>query len=192
MQSKSFLIAIAAFAVTATGVHAYGGNKMLQRAGLSKDQVNAVEQAQALRAAGDVTAARDTLATAGITEDTLRSLHTTAEQTRSAAHEALAAGDYETFKAAVADSPLADLITTEADFDQFRAAHEFRHASDRQKVRVGQRDLQQKPAKQSVRSPFLSELSDEQRDALRVARQANDRATIQAIFDEAGIEVGSR
>ena len=49
MQSKSLLIAIAAFAVTTTGVQAYGGTKILNRAGLSENQIEAIEEARELK-----------------------------------------------------------------------------------------------------------------------------------------------
>ncbi len=61
MQSKSLLIAIAAFAVTATGVQAYGGMKILEKAGLSEEQISAFETARELRQSGDIAGARDAL-----------------------------------------------------------------------------------------------------------------------------------
>jgi hypothetical protein len=189
MQSKSLLIAVAAFAVTATGVHAYGGSTMLNRAGLTKDQAAAIEEAQELRATGDFVAARDKLAAAGITEETLQAMHKASKQTRSAVQEAIAAGDYLAFKAAAADSPLADIVTTKEDFQQLVEVHELR--------RIGQLEATLNPADPGAgrkhglpanrQSAVWEELSDEQHEALRVARQANDRATIQAIIDEAGI-----
>lgn len=116
MQSKSFLMAVAAFAVTTTGVHAYGGSKILNKAGISEEQIVAFEEARELRRSGDIEAARDRLIEAGIDEGTLKKVH---------------------------------------------------HARKHHK--------------------FLEDLTDEQRDAFRVAKQANDRATMQAIIDEAGI-----
>lgn len=186
MQSKSLLIAIAAFAVTTTGVSAYGGS-ILNRAGLNKEQVGAIEEAHELRAAGDIMAARDKLITAGISEGMLRSLHAAANEVRMAVHEAVESGDYEAFQVAVADSPLADIITTEADFEQFREAHELR----KQGVGEGLARMagQQQTGQQRERSWFHHiELTDDQREAFRVAKQSNDRSTMQAILDEAGLE----
>lgn len=194
MQSKSLLIAIAAFAVTATGVHAYGGTKVLNRVGLNKDQIEALRYAHELKAMGDHTAARDHLLAANINEETLHAMQQATKISRMAIHEALEANDYEAFKIAIADSPLADIITTKADFLQFKAAHELRERKERgMSYEAGQRieshtarlhryeDMKQK-------SSTWFDFSDEQRAALQVARQGNDRGTIQAIFDEAGVE----
>lgn len=194
MQSKSLLIAIAAFAVTATGVHAYGGTKILNRAGLSKEQVTAIEEAQELRTTGNFIAARDKLVEAGITEDTLKSIHEAAREARAAMRESLKDDDYEAFRVAVANSPLGDIITTEEDFAQFREAHNLKMAGEWEEASVLLEGLgidvdKHDGYKRASHPHFLTELSDEQREALRVARQANDRATMQAIFDEAGVEL---
>jgi len=74
MQSKALLIAVAAFAVTATGVHAFG-DTLLTKAGLNQEQITAVHEARELKKAGDFVAARDLLADAGITEDEIRAIH---------------------------------------------------------------------------------------------------------------------
>lgn len=194
MQSKSLLIAIAAFAVTATGVHAYGGTNVLNRAGLNKNQVEAIRQAHELKAMGDHTAARDRLLAANITEETLHTMQQATKIARLAIHEALEASDYEAFKIAIADSPLADIITSEDDFLQFKAAHDLREKNELGMLHQHElmaekrmfKKLHQEAQKQE--SPVWFDFTDEQRAALQVARQANDRETIQAIFDEAGVE----
>jgi hypothetical protein len=175
-------------------VHAYGGPKILSRAGLTDEQVSAIQEAQELRSAGDFMAARDKLVEAGITEDTLKSIRDAAREARSAMRQALEDGDYAAFKAAVADSPLGDIITSEADFEQFREAHELRLAGEWAEANdildgLGI-NVDEKEGYKKVHhyQRFLTAITDEQREALRVARQANDRATIQAIFDEAGVE----
>lgn len=195
MQSKSLLIAIAAFAVTASGVQAYGGAKMLNRAGLNKDQVEAVEEARELRAAGDRTAARNRLVEAGISEDTLQSMRRATVDTKNTIHETLMAGDYEAFKEVVADSPLADIVTSEEDFQQFREAHELHQKNGEGLAKrffggMGKGDIGEEGFGRELRRshhPVMVDLSEEQREAFRVARQANDRATMQAILDEAGL-----
>ena len=194
MYSKSLLIAIAAFAVTATGVHAYGGYKILGRAGLSDDQVEAIEEARELRQMGDFTGARNKLVQAGITEDTLQKVHRVTTEARNAVEEALNNGDYQAFVLAIADSPLADIITTEADFKQFKEAHDLRRAGEWEQSRSIMSDLGVNnshfggfKAGHKQHANLLENLSDEQLEALKVARQANDRATMQAIYDEAGV-----
>jgi hypothetical protein len=195
MQSKYLLLAVAAFAVTATGVNAYGGTKAFTRAGLSEDQVDAIEEAQELRSNGDFIAARDTLVEAGITEETLRSIRQAAKESRSAMHEALEEDDYEAFIAAVKDSPLGDIITTEADFIQFKEAHELKRAGEREKAEEMLEELGIEPKDKPRHGHhgkrhhhFTTELTDEQRDALRMARQSNDKETVEAILEEAGVE----
>jgi hypothetical protein len=193
MQSKSLLIAIAAFAVTATGVHAYGGSKVLTRAGLTEDQIEAVEEAQELRASGNVSAARDKLIEAGITESELASIRQIARDTRSLLHEALEKNDYELFRLAVANTPLGDIITTPTDFEQFREAHEFRLSNGEpksdtsHKSRYLEKNHQMSIYTKPQRGNCGFDLSDNQLEALRVAKQANDRVTMQAIMNEAGL-----
>ncbi|MEY3783774.1 MAG: hypothetical protein RLZZ230_96 [Candidatus Parcubacteria bacterium] len=194
MYSKSLLIAIAAFAVTATGVHAYSGTKLLDRAGLSEDQVTAMEEARGLRASGDYTAARDKLVKAGITEDTLLSVHRVASEAKNAINEALKNNDYEAFKLAIADSPLADIITSPEDFKQFKEAHDLRQSGEIEQAEEIMDELGVEGHRNMFgggmhRTYFLESLTDDQREALSVARQANDRSTMQAILDEAGVDL---
>jgi len=193
MYSKSLLIAIAAFALTATGVNAYGGIKVLGRAGLTDDQVEAIEEARELRQMGNFTGARDKLVKAGITDDTLRNVHRATNEVRTAIEEALNSNDFQAFRLAIADLPLADIITSEQDFQQFKEAHDLKIAGELEKSHAIMSDLGADEmmgrfgAGQTRRANLLENLTDQQIEALRVARQANDRATIQAIYDEAGV-----
>ena len=75
MKSKPFLIAVAAFAVTASGVQAFGSAELLEKAGLNEKQITAFETAREKRQAGDFGAARDVLLEAGIDETVLHSVH---------------------------------------------------------------------------------------------------------------------
>ena len=196
MQSKSLLIAIAAFALTTTGVHAYGGSKLLTRAGLSEDQQSALEEAHTFRKEGDFTAARDTLVEAGIDENVLRSLREEMHESRAAMHNALEEGDYESFKTAVVDTPLSDIITTEEDFELFREAHELKRNGEFEEAQeifdeLGIEGPARRPHMMGHHNRghmMVDELTQEQREALRVARQSNDKETIRAILEEAGIE----
>lgn len=195
MQSKSLLIAIAAFAVTTTGVSAFSGG-VLDRANLTEEQRVALEEAHELRQSGDKDAARDLLVEAGIDEEVLHSLREAAHEARSEMHEAVEAGDYERFKELVVDSPLADVITSEADFDLFVEAHELRAAGeyDEAKEILDELGIERPEHGPKHGRGFgghhldLSSLTDEQREALQVARKANDRETVRAILEEAGIE----
>lgn len=193
MYSKSLLIAIAAFAVTATGAQAYVGSKMLARAGLSAEQIDALEEARSLRVSGKTDAARDVLVEAGIDETALANIHRAAHEARQAMWAALQTGDFATFTEVIKGTPLADIVTTEADFELFREAHELRRSGAHEEAQEIFTDLgipemggyQQGQGHRRPHAPFGT-LSLEQRDALRAARQANDPATVRAILDEAG------
>jgi hypothetical protein len=190
MQSKSLLIAIAAFAVTTSGVFAYSGNNVLERANLSADQKAAITRARELKESGNFNAARDSLVDAGIDEDVLKRLHKAKYQVELEIQAALAAGDYGAFITAIAQTPLADIITTEIDFEQFRAAQILKDDGDYVAARdiYDELGVQPKPRRHG-HGPgyFFSELSVEQKEAFAIAKQANDKATMRAILDEAGV-----
>lgn len=192
MNSKSLLIAIAAFAVTATGAQAYVGSEVLSRAGLSIEQIDAFEEARTLRASGDVRKARDVLVEAGLDTETMAQVRAAALTVRAQLREALDSGNYTQFKAAIVGTPLADIITTEADFILYKEAHDL-------KLSGAHREAQEILADLGVTARGHGHhgygkprnvLSDEQKDALQAARQANDRETVRAILDEAGAHDG--
>jgi predicted DNA binding protein len=132
MQSKSLLIAVAAFAVTATGVQAFQGTELLQKAGLTEEQIEAFESAREKREAGDLAGARDVLIEAGVDEEVLASVR--------------------------------------------EAVHEERQTNGKHHSMM-----------MGGRARFLEDLTDEQREALEVARKANDKEAVKAIMEEAGI-----
>lgn len=197
-KSTSLFIAVAAFAVTASGVHAFSSPELLIKAGLTDEQVIAVQEAQELKATGDIAAAKETLVAAGITKETMRHIREVAKEAKQAVKEAVIANDYEAFKVAIVDSPLADLITTEADFDQFVAAHAMRAAGDKEAAGDIFAELGIEKSNHShhmhgkydgSKQELREALTDEQREALQVAHKANDKEAVRAIFAEAGIEL---
>jgi len=190
MQSKSLLIAIAAFAVTTSGVFAYSGNNVLERANLSAEQKTAITRARELKENGDYNAARDSLVNAGIDEEVLQRLHEAKHQVELEMQAALVANDYEAFIASIAQTPLADIITTQADFAQFRAAQELRDDGEYPAAKeiYDELGVQPKPYRHGHGGKHLiQELSVEQREAFAAAKQANDKSTMQAVLDEAGV-----
>jgi len=190
MQSKSLLIAIAAFAVTTTGVHAYGGKVILDKVGLTEAQQSAFEQAHELKASGDTVAARDVLMQAGIDETTLRLIHQAKQEVRQNILAALEAEDYQAFMTAVLGTPLAEVITTEADFEYFLDAHELRLDGDYEAARQLLTELGIQPKSHHLGDGKRQlELSGHQRDALHAARQANNKDVVRAIYQEAGISI---
>jgi hypothetical protein len=197
-KSTSLFIAVAAFAVTASGVHAFSSPELLIKAGLSDDQVVAIQEAQELKATGDMAAAKETLEAAGITKETMRQIREVAKEAKQAVRDALKAGDYQAFKAAIVDSPLEELITNETDFNQFMAAHELRREGDTDAARsiftelgIDRSDHQHKHHKKhrGLQIETKQQLTDEQREALEVAHRANDKDAVRAIFAEAGIDL---
>ncbi len=171
MKSKPFLIAIAAFAVTATGVQAYQGTQILEKAGLNDEQIEAFETARELREAGDRKAARDALLEAGVDEEVMKSVHKAMHDVRDAIHNAVEAKDYEAFKTAAAGTSLVEAINTEEDFEKFIEAHSLKEEG-----------------RWNEAKEILDDLSSEQQEALQVARKANDKEAVRAILKEAGIE----
>lgn len=189
MQSKSLLIAIAAFAVTATGAQAYVGTKYAAQAGLSSGQVQALQQARDLRRKGEVEKARDVLLEAGVTDETMASLR---KASHDAIHDAVEANDFAAFKEAIEGTPLYDLITTEADFALFREAHTLKEDGKFVEAKEILDDLGVAPHHFKKGHGRMGrglgiELSDEERDALRAATQANDKETVAAILKQAGV-----
>jgi hypothetical protein len=199
MNSKSLLIAIAALALTASGAQAFNSNALIT-AGLSEEQRVAFTVARELREEGDVTAARDILIEAGIDAETLEKVRSAIHAERYAGHNAmkvaLAANDFNGFTAAIKDLPLADVITSEEDFKSFKEAHELLLTGDRDGANVIFEELGVPTSKEGMghrghrihgQPKFLSQLSNAQKAAFGVARQANDRDAMEAILDEAGI-----
>jgi hypothetical protein len=198
MKSKPFLIAIAAFAVTATGVQAFGNSQMLERAGLSEKQISAFEIAREKRESGDFEGARDVLVEAGVDEGVLQSVHKVMHENRNAMRQALEAGDYAAFKIAVVGTPLADVIDTEDDFSQFAKAHTLKQEGKWDEAKTILDELGVVPPQRHFgmgrhggmrMGDEFQNLSLEQRDAIQVARKANDKEAVKAILEEAGVEM---
>lgn len=137
-KAKALLIPVAAFAVTVTGAQAFN-SEVLEKAGLTETQISAFEQAHELRKEGDKEAARDVIAEAGIDLDTMHAvreaMHEHRHEMRDAMHEAIENNDYGAFLEAIADSPLADIVTSEEDFDLFVEAHNLRQEGEHEAAR---------------------------------------------------------
>lgn len=129
MQAKALLIPIAAFALSATGVSAFNSD-LLEKAGLTQEQIEAFETAHELQKEGNRDGARDVLKEAGIDLNTLESvreaLHDYHHQMHTAIEEAVEANNYDAFKKAIEGSPLSDIITSEDDFKMFSEAFNYR------------------------------------------------------------------
>lgn len=199
MNSKSLLIAIAAFAVTTTGAQAFSDSSFLRQSGLDEVQVEAFSEARELRLKGKNDEARDVLLKAGVNEKTMRSLRLSAKSVHKAIEQAIQARDFEAFKEAVKGTPLYDLVTTASDFLQFVEAHDLRSAGKVAESRTilhglgidtpsrnGQ-TLSRHGWRFSKNLLIDDGLSEAERDALRVARQANDTETIDRILADAGV-----
>ena len=203
MQSKSLLVAIAAFAVTATSVQAYGGTDILEKAGLTKDQISAFESARAKRQSGDFVGARDTLMQAGVDEQVLHSVHEASKEARDAIKAAVKNHDFAAFTAAATRTPLAG-IDTEDKFNRFIEAEQLKDAGKWNEAKTildnlgikqpmhgiehGMHIGQEKKGHRGMKmDQEFQNLTTTQRDALRVAHQSNDKETERAILEEAGI-----
>lgn len=124
------MIPVAAFAVTATGVSAFNGD-ILEKidVDLTTSQIEALEESHELRKAGDYNAAREVLEDADIDREIMHEVRSALQEHRTQMRDAIKAaiedGDYEEFQNVIADSPLAEHITSESDFEQFIEAHEL-------------------------------------------------------------------
>lgn len=132
LRTSTLLIPAAAFALIATNAAAFNG-EVLKQAGLSDDQIAAIEVARELKRDGDREAAREVLEEAGIDHEILaqvrKTLHTHKHQTHEAIIEAIEGNDFTAFIAAATDTPL-EVIVTEAEFQQLREAYGARAAGD--------------------------------------------------------------
>lgn len=127
---KHIMIPVAAFMVTATGVSAFNSDILEKiNVNLSTSQIEALEESHELREAGDYDAARTVLEEAEIDRDTMHeirsAMHEYRMEMREAVKEAVENSDYEAFQSAIAETPLAEQITSEEDFEQFVEAHEL-------------------------------------------------------------------
>lgn len=193
-QSKSLLIAIAAFAVTATGVSAHTEMSILNDADLEDEQILAIEMARELREEGDLTGARDTLFAAGISEGVLKRIGKASRKSNNAVKEAVDNNDFDLFLEEVDGTPLAEEVTSEADFDLFVEAHELLKSGNFKEAKeifdeLGIERLQhQRHGNKKHRGSVFSELTDEQASAYEIAKEANDKGTMQSILEEAGLD----
>lgn len=144
MEAKALLIPLAAFALSATGVSAFN-SEVLQRAGLSQQQISAFEEAHELRMEGDKEAAREVLQEAGIDLQTMESvreaMHAYKEAQRTAIDDAVENNDFEAFKKAIEGSPLVDIIITQEDFEIFRDAHRLHAEGDHKAAMAAMEEL---------------------------------------------------
>jgi len=132
------MIPVAAFAVTVTGASAFNSD-MLSKidVDLTDSQVSALEVAHEMQTDGsDRNEVKTFLEDAGLDKDTMKEIKDATRavrgEQREAVHTALENDDYDAFKAAIADVPLADAIGSEADFATFKAAHELRADGDKE------------------------------------------------------------
>lgn len=192
---KTILIPLAAFAVTVTGASAFNSD-MLRKAGLNEEQIAAFEQAKELKESGDKEGARDVLIAAGVDEDVIKQVRDAMREYKDDLHAAIEAEDYEAFEAAIQGSPFAEIIDTEAEFNQLVEAHRLMKEGDRQGAKDIFEDLGlTNPAfmwklKEDRHNamPFMSQLSDEEKAELKEAFKDRDEDRIREILEEAGVE----
>lgn len=131
---KQIMIPVAAFAITVTGASAFNSD-MLSKidVDLTSSQVSALEQADQIRqTARDE--AQQVLSDAGIDDEKMKEIRDVTREVRDTQHEAVKTAvdndDYDAFLTAIADSPLADAINSEADFETFKEAQQLRESGD--------------------------------------------------------------
>ncbi len=135
---KQIMIPVAAFAVTVAGASAFNSDALQKLdLGLTDTQVSAIEEVHNLKDSGatreEVKAILDE---AGLDREKMQEVRKAMHEVRETQHEAvdlaIANNDYDAFVVAIADSPLADKITSEADFQKFAEAQALRKSGDRE------------------------------------------------------------
>lgn len=198
----NILIPLAAFAVSVTGASAFSPD-LLRQAGLNEQQIAAFEEAKELRQSGDHEGARDVLLSANIDEEVMEQLREAMKEHKRdhniALHAAIEAEDYDSFKVAIVDSPLADIIDSEAEFKRFIEAHELMESGEKDEAKEifdelglnwghGGQMKQHKEGEGRFNS-FINRLSDEDREELKSAMQEGDHEQVREILEEAGIDL---
>lgn len=138
---KKIIIPMAAFAVTATGVSAFNQDTLdAIDVELTSTQKSALEEAYELKKNGaDREEVIELLTDAGLDRELLKEIREAAREHKQAVYEevkaALYNADFVAYQTAVADTPRADLISTEAAFERLVEAHELRASGDREGAR---------------------------------------------------------
>jgi hypothetical protein len=132
---KQILVPVAAFAVTVVGASAFTGNDWVSKldSGLTDAQTSALEEAREIREDAREKALT-VLEKAGIDDTKMREVHAGMRGLMQAHHEAvesaIESGNYTAFLEAVKDTPMAEVINTEAEFKKLQEAHELRESGD--------------------------------------------------------------
>jgi Rad3-related DNA helicase len=130
---KYVLIPVAALAITTTSASAFTGTNPFAKLDLTDEQTAAFEEAHEIRENAREEA-KQVLEAAGIDEATLQEMHDTMREARHEAFDtvktAIENNDYAAFTAAVANTPMADTIDTEAEFAKLVEADNLRDAGD--------------------------------------------------------------
>lgn len=201
----NILIPLAAFAVSVTGASAFSPD-LLRHAGLNEEQIAAFEEAKELRQSGDHEGARDVLLAANIDEEVMDQLREAMKEYKRdhsiAIQAAIEAGDYDSFRAAIADSPLSDIIDTEAEFRRFVEAHALIESGDKDEAKEIFNELglnwglgshiKRHMGNEGRFHSFVNDLTDEDREELKEAMQSGDHELVRDILEEAGIDLKSK
>ena len=137
---KTFMIPVAAFAITATSVSAFNPDLLDQiDVDLTDAQIEAFETAAEMKEAGAERSEIRTYLAEEIDEDTRQEVRAAVkevrETTRAAVRAAVAAEDYNAFVAAAPERLLA-AVENESDFDQLVEAKELKEAGDKEGARA--------------------------------------------------------
>ncbi len=132
---KQIFIPVAALAITASAASAFTGGDMLEKLNISltDTETAALEEAREIRETAHEEA-KAVLEKAGITDERMKEIHGAMREAHKAEREAVRAAveanDYEAFKTAVTNSPMATEIDTAEKFAKLVEAHELRENGD--------------------------------------------------------------
>lgn len=132
---KQIMIPLAAFAVTVTAASAFTGSDWMQNldVDLTDAQISALEEAHEIRQTA-AEQAQEVLEEAGVDEELMKEIHEAHRENQRANHEAIKTAinnkDYNAFITAIADTPMSEVIDTEAEFEKIKEAHNLRETGD--------------------------------------------------------------
>ncbi|MAZ56700.1 hypothetical protein CL653_02835 [bacterium] len=133
------MIPAAAFIVTATGVSAFNTD-LLDKIDidLTEEQISTLEELHENKPESREEA-KEKLEAVGLTKEIMHELHGAVHEAHKEQHEAIkatiASRDYEAFKEVANGSPIAEMISTETEFNLLADAHEHMQSGDREEAR---------------------------------------------------------
>lgn len=134
------ILPVALFAITAGGAAAFSADEdLLAKLNLTSNQTEALEKADEVRREAHEKV-QAILKDAGIDMETMHSIksaeHTARAQHHKVVREAVQNEDFEAYRAAVANTPFEDTVTTEEEFAKLIEAHKLHESGEHAAAKI--------------------------------------------------------